>query len=758
MVKKCKPELLSPAGDETSFFYAISNGANAIYLGLDKFSARAYAKNFTLDNLKSYIDYAHLRNVRVFVTINIIIYDQELNEVFKIIDQLANMGVDALIVQDLAIFSYIVNNYKKLEAHISTQAGVDDYYGVLFFKNLHAKRIVLGREVNIKKIKDIKNKVDIELEAFIHGALCVCYSGGCLMSSFLGNRSGNRGRCAGCCRQLYSLIDLNTNKKIKTDYLLSMKDLNTSAHINELSSIDSLKIEGRMKDAQYVGEVSRIYRNVLDQNQVNLDELNKVFNRTYTKGYILEESPKEITNINRPNNFGYLIGEVRKIDKNKIWIKLFDELNKGDQIRIEGTNYKDDLSLAVTKLFNADFHLVDSSKKIAIIYVDELPSLFSKVYKTKDVKFLKQIDEKSKQNTYEKIKIDLNFIAHIDEPMQVKIRCGSIVGLIKSNYIVIKSNNNFDSIENIKKQLSKLNDTPYQIDKLFIDIQENIYIPIKEINELRRRAIKFINEKRLINTKTNLNSNNIEIKPRNYTQLTTPELVFEVSKQEQYDLLKKLGYKNIFFHNVIKRNNANYHEANLYQTILIRNYGAIEYFKGKEKQLVGDYSLNVTNHINAALLSSLGLDRVTLSLELSIENINTLISNYKNKYQTHPNLEMIIYGHIELMNCKYCVLKRLDLCGNCKKNSYSLKDKYEAFPLRFNEDCSMTILSSKKINLINHLHEIKGVNYLRVILINEKEKEILQLIKEIEKSLNNFETHSFNKAFDTLGHFYNSPQ
>ena len=262
-------ELLSPAGTITSFYAAISSGANAIYLGIKKFNARAYASNFSLEELKELVKFAHLRNVKIYVTMNTILYDEELIEAFKIIDELALINVDAIIVQDLALLNYITNKYNSLKAHASTQMGIDDIYGVKFLKNIGVSRIVFARETPLDVLKNIKNNLDVEIEVFIHGALCVAYSGNCLMSSMIGERSGNRGKCAGCCRQVYSLVDKTNNKVIKTGYLLSMKDLNTSNYINELNFIDSFKIEGRMKEPNYVGGVTYLYRRLLDKEEIN---------------------------------------------------------------------------------------------------------------------------------------------------------------------------------------------------------------------------------------------------------------------------------------------------------------------------------------------------------------------------------------------------------------------------------------------------------------------------------------------------------
>ena len=257
-------ELLAPAGSMEALKAAVSNGADAIYLGMQKFGARAYSSNFDLQSLKEAIRYAHLRDVKIYVTMNTIVFEDEISEMEEQLWALNEIGADGVIVQDLAVFNYIVDHFADMEAHCSTQMGIDDAEGALLFKELGAKRIVLARETGIEQVKEIKKAVQIPPEIFIHGALCVSYSGNCLMSGLIGYRSGNRGRCVGSCRKLYDLIDKTTGRSLGKSYLLSTKDLNTIDYIDELKEIDSLKIEGRMKEPSYVANVVAGYRAALD--------------------------------------------------------------------------------------------------------------------------------------------------------------------------------------------------------------------------------------------------------------------------------------------------------------------------------------------------------------------------------------------------------------------------------------------------------------------------------------------------------------
>lgn len=267
-------ELLSPAGDLKCFYAAINAGADAVYAGLDRFGARAFAGNLTSDEFIEAIDHAHLFSKKLYLTLNILIKDKETEEVEKMIDPLYRAGLDGVIVQDIGLISHLKKKYPLMEVHVSTQAFVTGPKGALLFKKLGASRVVPARELSIDEIRTIRKTADIEVECFIHGAMCYCYSGMCLMSSFLGGRSGNRGRCAGPCRQPYG-------GKGKEDYILSMKDLCGIESIPNLikAGVDSLKIEGRMKSPEYVYGVTSIYRKYIDlfyeNNTIDYPDLKK---------------------------------------------------------------------------------------------------------------------------------------------------------------------------------------------------------------------------------------------------------------------------------------------------------------------------------------------------------------------------------------------------------------------------------------------------------------------------------------------------
>ena len=339
-----KIELLSPAGDMETLKYAIHNGADAVYIGGKNFGARKFARNFTNEELISAFNYARLYGVKIYVTVNTIIFNDEVEEFLKYVEFLYENGVDALIMQDIGMIYYVKKCFQNLEVHASTQCHNHNDEGLKLMESLGVSRVVLDREMSLEDIN--KLDVPIEKEIFIHGALCVSYSGCCLFSSLNGNRSGNRGECVGACRLPYKLICNDKNIVTDGDYLLSTRELNTTKRLKEIldSKVDSLKIEGRMKSAFYVGFITHIYRMLIDKYYLGCEvkisdedylKIAKLFNRKFTEGYLFHDN---IINIKSANHQGVRLGKTIYIDKKKIKIKLEDYINQEDAIRFSNSN------------------------------------------------------------------------------------------------------------------------------------------------------------------------------------------------------------------------------------------------------------------------------------------------------------------------------------------------------------------------------------------------------------------------------------
>lgn len=344
-----KPELLAPAGTWDSFVAAVENGADAVYLGAKALGARAFAGNFTLEEIGEAVDYAHLRGVKVFVTVNTLVKDMQMKKAADMLCFLSECGADAVIVQDIGLLHLAKDIVPDLPIHASTQMTVHNSEGVLFLEELGVKRVVLAREMSIDEIRQVREKTNIELETFIHGALCISYSGQCLLSSVIGGRSGNRGQCAQPCRKSYELLGYDGAVSTEGPYLLSPKDLNSTDVLPQLieAGVSSFKIEGRMKRPEYVAGVVGIYRTLIDRYFddpeayfVSPDEalvLEQLFNREFTDAY-LKGSRVGMMSREQPYSRGLVAGSVIGYNEEdrRIIANLSAKLELGDGIGLEG--------------------------------------------------------------------------------------------------------------------------------------------------------------------------------------------------------------------------------------------------------------------------------------------------------------------------------------------------------------------------------------------------------------------------------------
>ncbi|WP_313568715.1 U32 family peptidase [Acetoanaerobium noterae] len=740
-------ELLAPAGNREALIAAISNGCDAIYLGMQKFGARAYSSNFDFESLKEAISYAHLRNVKIYVTMNTIVFENEIEAMKRQMHQLNEIGVDAIIVADLAAFDYLVNNFADMEAHCSTQMGIDDLDGTLLFKELGANRIVLSREVPIEKVKEIKKIAKVPLEIFVHGALCVSYSGNCLMSGLIGYRSGNRGRCVGSCRKEYEIIDKTTDDALGKNYILSTKDLNTIDYIDDLKEIDSLKIEGRMKEPAYVANVVSRYRRALDHKITDEDKTNlsKTFNRTFTKGYLFHEDKKDITNILRPNNYGYEIGRISNIVKGMYEIKLTRPLNQNDIIRVSHNN--EDIVLTVVKLYDKEGKLINRANDIGYIKIKEKLSKGDVVYLTKDYLYYKEL-ESSLEKEFKRFNLDIKVNAQPNSKLIIEAEGLGFNYLYEGEDILSEAINNPTTKEQVIKQFSRLNDTIFELNNVIYE-ECNVFIPAKLLNVARREIVQALYELKLNSKKKSIKA----LKAKEKISFTPREPYFtaSVTSKEQYDACVSFGIKEIYFDNTVRRNQNDYKEKE--GPLLIGGYGGIYHYR-KTNPFITDYSLNVVNSDSCYELFKLGAKRVTLSYELNKTQIEDLISSYYEKNDGYPALEMIVYGRAPMMFSKYCPLKKMNQCGSCKTKSYELKDEHGTFPIITHEDCTTTILNGKILNLLDEVQNIKGVEAFRLNFTVESKEQVIKTINMAMKKLKSKDNQIiFNKETDTRGHF-----
>ena len=478
-----KVELLSPAKDKQTAIAAINSGCDAIYIGATNFGARKNAPN-SLEDIKEIVDYAHKFYVRVHVTINTILTDDELEKAAELIKNLYDIGVDAIIVQDMGILKLAIDGkLPPIELHMSTQCDNRTLEKVKFFDNLGASRVILARELSVEQIKNICSNVNCEVETFIHGALCVSYSGQCYLSHYIGGRSANRGECAQACRKKYSLIDENGNVIAKDKYLLSLKDFNASKHIKELidAGVKSFKIEGRLKDENYVKNVTAYYRKEIDKiaqktssGKIFLDfepDVKKSFNRGFTDYFL--NGREKCFNFDTPKSIGEYIGKVTKVSKDYFEIGT-NILNPQDGLFFNGQGC----------LVNR----VDGYK----IFPNKMPAIKegTDVYRNFDAKFEKQLtNSKSKR----RIKVDFIFengILKVTDEDKNSVQIELPFGEIPNNPDKMK--------ENFITQLNKTGESDFYTENIEIT-GELPFLPVSKINEIRRSILEKLMEERLKN-------------------------------------------------------------------------------------------------------------------------------------------------------------------------------------------------------------------------------------------------------------------
>jgi len=693
---------------------AIEAGCDAVYLGGYSFGARNFAGNFSNEEIIEAIKYAHIYGVKIYVTVNTLIYEEEIEELMTYIDFLHKNNVDAVILQDLGMMDLIRKTYPNLEIHASTQMHIHNLEGVKFAEEMGIKRVVLARETSYQLLSEIRSKTNIELEIFVHGALCMSYSGECLMSSLLTNRSGNRGTCSQLCRMKYDLIS-NNNKINKDEYLLSTKDLNTIKSIGKLIDIgiDSFKIEGRMKRPEYVYLITSLYRKAIDNyidhknteiTDEDILEMKKIFNRQFTEGFLFNEKNNLFTNEFRPNHMGIEIGKIININKDKIQIELKDILRQEDGIRIISN---EDVGFIANKIYKND-KLTNIGLPNDIIEIDNnyQVNVGDIVLKTSDSKQLKEINNKISLRQ-RKVNIDAYLECYVNKPLKLTFNDGKNNVEVYLNVVEKANKINMDD-DVIAKQISKLGDTVYKIENLEIKKDENIFVKVSDLNEIRRNAVIELN---------NLRNYNIKYEKKEY------EINLEEYKEEKgysylvngiddYNLIKTKNYKYLYTENkeLLKIDSSIIYKLPrvIEKDIPKGNYLCSEIGNTCLNKSYSDFSLNVTNSYSVAFLNSMKVKRVTLSYELTFEQTKKLIENYKKRYNQNPNLEMIISSYPEIMISKYKLLSKYNLLEGYIQDSYKRKFKI------IEKDNFMHIKNYKKIEYDPDTYFDLGINTLRI--------------------------------------------
>ena len=770
-----KVELLAPAGSIESLYAAINNGADAVYLGGSKFSARAYASNFDNETMKKAVDYCHSYGVKIYVTMNTLLKEKELNEAIKYVGYLYEIGVDALIVQDLGLVNLIQEKYNDFEIHASTQVTIHNGEGAIYFKEKGFTRIVLSRELSLEEIKHISKDLNIETEMFIHGALCVCYSGQCLMSSMIGGRSGNRGRCAQPCRMEYTLKSNNMGEK--KAYLLSPKDMCTIENIKDIidSGAYSLKVEGRMKRPEYVAGVVENYRKAIDKEyynkKFNVQEgkkvLRQLFNREgFSTAYLRKNIGKDMMSYKFPKNTGVEIGKV--LDNGEVILK--ESLSLGDGIRFK------DKGFTLSKILK-------NKQEVKKAEIGDRVTLFPKEYKKGEILYRTSSKELflSLEESIKPYMKKISLRGEVDFKVNFKIKLKtSFMGKIYEveGDIVEKASNKPLDKERIINALKKSGEYPYKLENIEFSAFEEGFIKIASLNNLRRELFDKILKDVTSKYRRKRDIKETLKKDINLKENKELSILYTCCTKEQLKALGELKVKNIGVDLSLKSKDRislkdleEFKDLNLYiltpeiikeefdlvveeiekaskyiKGVITSNAGIINKFKDK-LYLIGDYKLNIFNS-KALEFYREDLNNVSLSLELNRKEIKEI----GDKRAALCG----IYGKTELMVSEYCPIgssfggkcKDKDCNGACMKDSFTLIDRMnEGFKVMTDKYCRSHILNSLPLNLIDEIKDLKaiGINEFRVDFKDESENDVIEIVNEI-KGVKKVEGKKFTKG------------
>lgn len=743
-----KVELLAPVGDWNCLKAAVQNGADAVYFGVEQFNARMYAANFNVEDMKQVIDYCKLRNVKTNLTLNTLLENCEFDNAVDLAKEAYKTGVDAIIVQDLGLAKYLIDNIPGLPIHASTQMTVHNLQGVLKLEKLGFDRVVLSRELSCEEIEYICKNCKVEIETFIHGALCICYSGQCLFSSVVGGRSGNRGKCAGPCRLPYELISENAEtherKSIDKGYLLSTKDLCGIAYLPRLiqAGVKCFKIEGRMKSPEYVATVTRIYRKYIDMvlnnddfiiDEKDINDLMQVFNRGgFSDGHLDSKHNRNLIFPEKPSNMGIYLGTIKKYNSNKghITLQLEEDLELGDSISVSNEASKYLVSELMIK--NVNQKKVSANTEVTIGRMKGNIKVGDKVYRISS-KALSDFAKASYDNCENK-KIPLNCTVTIKKntPISMEISTNkntcynelysSIYVKEISNMIPIDALKTPISVERVVKQISKTTNTPFSFENITVLLDDGLYVPsISTLNELRRTALEKVEQEILSRAKRTL----LDLSRKSKESITytpnvkNPEISVLFRQLEldfDYTKLDKEKITNIYvslelfiskkYSKVISYFSDNYNLYIYVPSIIKTNYKNIAL--STIEQAVMIYNIKgfiVSNIGDFELLKKYSKDYEFIgNYTLNVFNNNTMeeyrklglsritLSRELNQElikemlaNANINTEMIVYGNLPLMASSYCFLGETNKCyPDCGTNCKKNNKYYLKDRLGFN--------------------------------------------------------------------------
>lgn len=771
-------EILAPAGSMEGLIAAVHGGCDAVYIGGEKFGARAYANNLNREEMIKAIEYAHLHHKKIYLTINTLVKESEFGQLYEYLLPFYMHGLDAVIVQDFGVLSFVSRTFPGMEIHASTQMTLTMAQGANQLKEYGVTRLVTSRELQFDEVKEIRKNTDLEIEAFVHGALCYSFSGQCLMSSMIGGRSGNRGRCAQPCRMQYRMEEINGKPfKGKQAFLLSPKDMCTIYDIPELieSGIDSFKIEGRMKRPEYAAMTAHLYRKYVDLYQKiggdayraymkknpdvlenDMKKLMDLYNRGgFSEGYYREHNGKKLMSMDRPNHSGVLVGTVENIKKNRATIELCESIFAQDVLEIRSDRGENVY----------DFTVKDEVKKGTFYEANFKPGSKvqkgQKVYRTKNQSLLTSIQEEIIQKDNRE-PATAYFFGKAGEPVVLSLTYGDITVTEMGDVLEVAKNQPIAE-EKIRKQIDKTKETPFYLESIKIDSAEDWFLPLGKLNELRRNAFEKLEEEfnrsflrewvpckeadrdelplqedKLGITVSVMNKEQLEAVVTEQ-DVTRVFLHFSMLEQEpdlldsellkadkKFFVLLPTIFRRKTYENYKKKthpvNQAIQHEN--IDGFVVKNLEELEYLVEEQcnKERVLDYNMYVMNRETKHFWINRGITEFTASLELNHQELKEL---------DIAGDSMIVYGYTPLMTSAQCVVKNTAGC-NYRSGYFRFVDKSgnPFYGRNFCSCCYNVIYNGKPLHLLDHVSDIEklGVKDIRLDFTMESAVETKKIL------------------------------
>lgn len=759
---KKQVEILSPAGSYESMKAAVAAGADAVYIGGSRFGARAYADNLSEEQLLEAIDYVHLHGRKIYLTVNTLLKEHELkNELYDYLLPYYKRGLDAVIVQDIGVLKFVREHFPDLPIHASTQMTITNVLGAKFLEEQGVERVVTARELNLSEIREITEKTNVEIESFVHGALCYCYSGQCLYSSMLGGRSGNRGQCAQPCRLPYKV-----DGSRESLYVMSLKDMCTLEYIPDLveAGIYSFKIEGRMKKPEYVALVTAMYRKYADMylqygrkgfrvDTKDREKLMDLYNRGGSHGgYYHTKNGREMLSLDRPNHAGVPALKVMKQSGKSVITRAMTDIHEGDVIELPDGKENFTFAKTVKKGQNVTFttHKQQNMKKDCVLNRTRNESLLKEVRET-------IVDGRVKE------KIDGSLYLSVEEPSKLHIRYRDYEVEVIGDAAQEAVNQPMDAAR-IEKQMRKTGSTEFEFDSLRVELYGKVFIPLQSLNELRRRGLEALAEQILEKSRRKEKLQKTEIREKEkraerakglfvyletweqfetvlkeecvtriYADCNMIEKVWENEQTEQLIQASHKAGKEIYLGmpHVFRADTRRKYEADkerllgsAWDGMLIRNYESYEFLRecGYSGNIVTDYNMYVFNHCAKEFWEEEQTESATAPVELNYRELQEL---------GMENSELVVYGHMPMMVSAQCITNTMYGCRH-KKGTLVMRDRYQKeFTVKnYCDYCYNIIYNTAPVVLTDQKEEIKRLTpkALRMHFTLEKPETVRKML------------------------------